>query len=169
MWSRKYDKAYGWQAGRERDLGAKIRKNKQLTLSDLLVVAEWKYKGDDEKVARAKELVARNDPEKVERVTSQALSLPQADDIFRINCLTTLEGVSPAIASVVLSFFNPKDFGVLDAAVWKPLLGNIPPGIQTPQSYTRLLAALRKTAKKQNLPVRVIDKALYRKTQEKTN
>jgi hypothetical protein len=169
MWSRKYDKAYGWQAGRERDLGAKIRKNKQLTLSDLQVIAEWTHKGDTEKVARAKELVTRNDPQKVESVTSQALSLPQADDIFRINCLITLEGVSPAIASVILTFYNPEEFGVLDAAVWKPLLGNVPPNLQAPQSYPRLLAALRNTAKNPNLAVRIIDKALYRKTQEKTS
>jgi hypothetical protein len=166
MWSRKYDKAYGWQAGCERDLGAKIRKNKQLTLADLMVVAEWKFHGEPEKVARAQELVTRNDPAKVERVTSQALSLPQNDDMFRMNCLTTLDGVSPVLASVILTFFKPEDYGIFDAAPWKMLLGNVPSGMQTPQNYIRLLTALRKTAKKHNLAVRIIDKALYKKSHD---
>jgi hypothetical protein len=134
LWSRKYDKAYGWQAGRERDLGNKFRKNKQLTLADLTAIVEWKLKSEPDKLARAQELVARNDPARVERVTSQALCLPQADDMFRINCLLTLEGISPMLASVILSFYYPQEYGILDGAVWKPLLGNVPQESKPPQT-----------------------------------
>jgi hypothetical protein len=168
MWSRKYDKAFGWQAQRERELGAKFRKNKALSCKDLAAVVEWKFKEDQEKKARALELVARNDEEKVQRVTSQSLSLPQADDTYRLNCLTTLEGVSPVLASVILAFFDPHNYGIFDLAVWKPLLGNAPPGLYTPQNYIRLLVAMRKTAKKHNLDARTIDKALYKKSQDES-
>ena len=68
------------------------------------------------------------------------------------------------LASVILAFFDPKEYGVLDAAVWKGLLGNAPPNLLTTQNYLKLLAAIRKTAAKQNLDVRVIDKALYKKS-----
>jgi len=169
LWSRKYDKAYGWQAQRERELGAKFRKNKQLTLKDLAAVVEWKFKNEPEKLQRAQELVARNDEERVQRITSQTLSLPTADDIYRLNCLTTLEGISPVLASIILTFYDPARYGIFDGAVWKGLLGNAPPGLYTPQNYIRLLTAMRKTAAKHNLDARIIDKALYKKAQDATS
>ena len=164
LWSRKYDKAFGWQAQRERELGAKFRKNNALTVKDLAAVVEWKFKDEPEKKQRALELVTRNDEEKVQRITSQSLSLPNADDTYRLNCLTTLEGISPVLASIILTFFDPHNYGIFDQNVWKPLLGNPPPGLYTPQNYLRLLAAMRKTAAKHNLDARVIDKALYKKS-----
>jgi non-ribosomal peptide synthetase component E (peptide arylation enzyme) len=169
MWSRKYDKAYGWQAQRERELGAKFRKNKALSVKDLAAVAEWKFKAEPEKLQRAQELAARNTEEKVQRITSQILSLPNADDLYRINCLTTLEGISPVLASIILTFYDPARYGIFDQTVWKGLLGNAPPGLYTPQNYIRLLAALRKTAAKHNLDARVIDKALYKKAQDEAS
>ena len=168
-WSRKYDKAYGWQAQRERELGAKFRRNKALTVKDLAAVVEWKFKADPEKLARMLELANRNDEEKVQRITSQILSLPNADDTYRLSCLTSLEGISPVLASVILTFFDPARYGIFDQAVWKRLLGNPPPGLYTPQNYIRLLAAMRKTAAKHNLDARTIDKALYKKAQDKTS
>jgi len=164
LWSRKYDKSFGWQAQRERELGAKFRKAKALTWGDLAQVVEWKFKEEPEKKVRVLALVARNDEATVNRLSSQALSIPSCEDAYRMNCLTLLEGVSPAIASVILAFFDPKQYGILDAAVWKPLLGNPPPNLLTTQNYLKLLLAMRKTAAKQNLDVRVIDKALYKKS-----
>ena len=76
MWSKKYDKAYGWQAQRERELGGKFRKNKALTQKDLAAIVDWKYKTDPERLERMQMLVARNNEEAVNRATSQALSIP---------------------------------------------------------------------------------------------
>ncbi len=163
MWCRKYDKAFGAQAQRERELGAKFRKNKALTVADLGSIVEWKYKDDGEKLERGLELVSRNDPEKVQKITSQVLCLPQGDDMYRMNCLTTLEGISPLLASIILTFFDPKRYCIFDLKVWKPLLGNASAGLYSPQNYIKLLEAIRKTAAKHNLEVRVIDKALYKK------
>ena len=163
-WSRKYDKSYGWQAQRERELGAKFRKQKGLTVADLVQVVEWKFKEDPEKKTRLLELVARNTEEKVNRISSQAFNLPEGDDNYKISCLTTLEGVSPVVASVILTFFDPRLYGIFDTRVWKGLLGNPPPGLFTPQNYIKLLIAMRKTAAKHNLDARIIDKALFKKS-----
>ncbi|MCL4429825.1 MAG: hypothetical protein M1167_03630 [Chloroflexi bacterium] len=163
LWSRKYDKAFGWQAQRERELGSKFRKAKALTCKDLASVVEWKFKDDAEKKARSLELVARNDEANVARLTGQALSIPGCEDSYRMNCLTLLEGISPVLASIILTFFDPKQYCILDAAVWKATLGNPPPNMQTTQNYLKLLGVIRKTAAKQNLDVRVIDKALFKK------
>lgn len=162
-WSRKYDKAFGWQAQRERELGAKFRKTKALTVADLVSVVEWKFRDDLEKKARVLVLVTRNDDANVNRLSSQALSIPGCEDGYRMNCLTLLEGVSPILASVILTFFDPKQYAILDTYTWKALLGNPPPNMQTTQNYLKLLEAIRKTAAKQKLDVRIIDKALFKK------
>jgi len=163
-WSRKYDKAFGWQAQRERELGAKLRRAKTVTRDDLVSIVEWKFKEETEKKDRLIELIMRNDEERVTRVTSQMLALPHVDDSYRINCLMSLEGISPVLASVVLALFDPHNYGTFDSSVWKRLLGNAPPGLYTPQNYIKLLAALRKTAAKHNLDARTIDKALCKKS-----
>ena len=164
LWSRKYDKTFGWQAQRERELGSKFRKAKALTLFDLAQVIEWKFKEEPEKKTRILALVARNDEKTVNRLSSQALSIPSCEDAYRMSCLTLLEGISPVLASVILAFFDPKQYSVLDILVWKALLGNPPPNLLTTQNYLKLLAAIRKTAAKQKLEVRTIDKALYKKS-----
>ena len=166
MWSRKYDKAFGWQAQRERELGAKFRKNKQLSCADLAAVVEWKFKNEEDKKVRALELIARNEEVKVQRITSQVLSLPQGDDMYRMNCLATLEGLTPVLASIILAFFDPHNYGILDVNVWKRLLGNPPPNVYSPQNYIVLLTAMRKTAAKHNLDARVIDKAWFKKSKD---
>ena len=163
-WSRKYDKSCGWQAQRERELGAKFRKLKAMTVADMAQVAEWMFREEPEKKSRLLELVARNSEEKVSRVSSQVFNLPQGDDNYRVCCLTSLEGVSPVIASVILTLFDPHQYGIFDLRVWKGLLGNPPPNLYTPQNYVKLLAALRKTAAKHNLDARVVDKALFKKS-----
>jgi hypothetical protein len=164
MWSRKYDKAIGWQAQRERDLGARFRKTKVMTKADLAAVVEWKFNEEPEKKDRTLELINRNSEETVNRISSQIFSLPTGDDAYRMNCLTMLEGVNPVLASAVLAFFDPKVYGIFDMRVWKPLLGNAPSGLLTTANYVKFLAALRKTAEKHNLDARVIDKALFKKS-----
>ncbi len=116
------------------------------------------------RLTTSKSWSARNTEEKVSRISSQAFNLPQGDDNYKISCLTTLEGVSPVIASVILTFFDPRQYGIFDLRVWKGLLGNPPPDLFTPQNYIKLLAALRKTAAKHNLDARIIDKALFKKS-----
>ena len=164
LWSRKYDKSFGWQAQRERELGAKFRKAKLLTKEDLGKVVEWKFKGDPEKQARALELVARNNEDNVERLSSQVFCNPTSEDTYKMSCLTTIEGINPVLASVILTFFDPHRYGILDLTVWKPLLGNPPPNLYSTQNYVKLLTSLRKTAAKHNLDARVVDKAFFKKS-----
>jgi hypothetical protein len=161
-WSRKYDKDLGWLAQKENELGARFRRTKVMTRGDLAEVVEWQFRDAEEKKARVLELVAKNDEAAVERVSGQVFSVPSCDDTYRMNCLTMLQGVSPVLASVVLSFFDPQRYGVFDVQVWRALLGNEPPNLFTTANYLRLLLALRKTAAKQNLEARTIEKALVK-------
>ena len=162
-WSRKYDKDMGWLSQRERELGARFRKTKAMSRADLAAVVEWKFQADEERKARVLELVARNDEATVARVSSQVFSLPVADDVYRMNCLLTLEGVSPVLASVILAFFCPAQYGVFDVSVWRALLGNEVPNLFSAVNYLKLLDVMRRTAAKHNLDVRTVEKALVKK------
>ena len=162
-WSQKYDKDQGWLAQRERELGARFRRLKVMSGADLAMVVEWKFKDDEEKKRRVLELVARNDEASIARVSSQAFNLPLNDDACRMNCLMMLEGVSPVLASAILAFFDPKQYGLFDVYAWRALLGNEVPNLFSAANYLRLLLALRKTAAKHNLDVRTVEKALVEK------
>ena len=162
-WSRKYDKDQGWWAQKEHELGAKFRRTKVLTRDDLIQIVEWKFQGSEEKKKRVLEAVAKNDDAIVARISSQVFSVPSGEDAFRMNSLTMLNGVSPILASVILTFFEPKQYGVFDVHVWRALLGNEPPNLFTTQNYLNLLSALRKTAGKHNLDARTVEKALFKK------
>ena len=164
LWSRKYDKTYGFLAQRERELGSKFRKKKVMTKGDLVAVVEWLFRNEPDKKARAIEVVNRNSDEGVERISSQVFNLPEGNDLYRMNCLITLEGVTPVLASVILMFFDPKNYGFFDVRIWKLFLGNAPSNLLTIMNYQTLLLSLRKAANKHNLDVRVIDKAIYKKS-----
>jgi hypothetical protein len=162
-WSQKYDKDQGWSAQVERGLGARFRKARVMSGADLALVVEWKFKDDEAKRKRVLELVARNDEASVVRVSSQAFNLPGDNDACRINYFMMLEGVSPVLASVILSFFDPKQYCVFDVYAWRSLLGNEVPNLFSTVNYLKLLVALRKTAAKHNLDVRTVEKALVQK------
>lgn len=162
-WSQKYDKDQGWSVQVERGLGARFRKARVMSGADLALVVEWAFKDDEAKRKRVLDLVARNDEASVVRVSSQAFNLAGDNDACRINCLMMLEGVSPVLASVILSFFDPKQYGVFGVYAWRGLLGNEAPNLFSTVNYLKLLVALRKTAAKHNLNVRTVEKALVQK------
>jgi hypothetical protein len=164
MWSKKYDKDNSRLAQKEQELGAKFRRNKQLTKEDLLQVIEWKFQGSEQKKQRILEAASKNLDESVRQISSQVFNVPTEEDTFRINSLIMINGVSPVIASVILAFFDPKRYGLFDAKVWRALLGNEPPNLYSTQNYLKFLIALRKTAAKQNLDARTIEKACYQKS-----
>jgi hypothetical protein len=68
--------------------------------------------------------MARNEEEKVARTTGQVPCVHQDDDTYRLVSLTALEGISPVLASIILSFYEPERYCIFDQKVWKPLLGN---------------------------------------------
>ncbi|MCW4019464.1 MAG: hypothetical protein NWF00_12445 [Candidatus Bathyarchaeota archaeon] len=166
-WSKKYDRTQGPWLQKEAELGAKFRKNRFLTCQDLAEVVEWKFKDQENKKNKAREAVAKNDEAAVERMSSQAFNIVGTQDAYRMSSLITINGVSPVLASVILAFFDPKNYAVFDVNVWKATLGNIPPNLFTAQNYLRLITALRKTANKHGLDARTVEKAFFIKSLER--
>ena len=167
-WSKKYDKNQGWWAQKEKELGARFRKTKVLTREDLAQVVEWKFKDTESKKKRVLELTNKNEDSALSRISSQAFSVAPEEDAYKMDSLTMLHGVSPILASVILTFYDPKRYGVFDLPIWKALLGNEPPNLFTTSNYLKLLLALRKTANKHNLDARTIEKAYVQKYLEES-
>jgi len=162
-WSRKYDKDHPWWTQKEIELGDKFRKTKELTKNDLVQVVEWKFKDLKGRKDRVLEFIAKNDERLVLRISSDVFSSTLEDDSYRLNSLQMLEGVGPALASTILTFYDPKKYGVFDIHIWREIFGKEPENLFTTENYLKLLTELRRIANSHNLDVRTVEKALFKK------
>lgn len=158
-WSEKYDIEYPWWTQRERELGDRFRIKKELTKDDLIQLVEWKFKDLPGRRNRVLELVAENDDVQVRNISRNVLTSP----LYKIDMLCTLSGVGPALASTILTFYDPKNYGVFDIHVWREMFGEEPKNLFTPKNYLKLLFKLRKIAELHGLNVRTVEKAFFKK------
>lgn len=160
-WNRKYDEDYPWWNQIEKDLGEKIRKNKELAKNDLLQMVEWKFKTFEGRMKKVKKLVEKNSEDEIKRRSREVFQ--SASDSFKVDNLTRLFGVGPALASTILTFYDPEQYGVFDIHVWREIFGKEPSNLFTTKNYLKLLEELRKLSDRHNLQVRIVEKALFKK------
>jgi hypothetical protein len=168
-WNSRYDSDYPWWTKKEKELGNKLQKNKELTREDLVQVVKWKFKEMPGRKKRIMGLIAKNSDERIRNVSNQFFSITSNDDSIKVDTLCMLDGVGPALASTILTFINPKDYGVFDIHVWRELFGQESNGLFTTANYLKLLKKLRKTAGKHNLFVRIVEKAHFKKNYDESN
>jgi hypothetical protein len=163
-WNRKYDKDYSEWTEKEKELGDKFRRTKELSKDDLIQVVEWKFnklKGRKDRILR---FIVKNDDRLVRRISSDVFRTTLEDDSYRIKSLDALHGVGPALASTILTFYDPKNYGVHDIHVWREFFGDEPSTIFTGSAcYLKLLAELRKIANRYDLDARTVEKAYFKK------
>ena len=88
-------------------------------------------------------------------------------DAERIGLLCELKhGIGIAVASTVLTFFDPKNYGVFDFHVWQEVFGGRPK--YTVMEYVKLLSKLRQEAEMQDLGTRTIEKACFKKNYDES-
>lgn len=161
-WSRKYDEEYPWWVEEEKRVGNKLRQAKTLTKADLAEVVEWKFKELKGRKDRVLRFVRKNEDRAIQQTCGQVFA--KSDDSDRIRNLDALHGVGPALASVILTFYDPKQYGVLDIHVWREFFGNEPSTLFIGCTcYLNLLAELRKIANKYDLDARTVEKAYFKK------
>ena len=121
-----------------------------------LVVCRWKS-------PRSQPRCRTNSPEFICEVTRCALSTPA--ERLRIEVLTLMNGVSWPTASVILHFFHPDDYPILDfRALWS-LKSAVPQPYEFVfwQAYTR---HCRKLSKLSGVSMRTVDRALWQFSKE---
>ncbi len=105
--------------------------------------------------------------EKQIELCGQVFNLTTAEAEFRIDVLDSLHGIGPALASVVLTFYDPKNYGVFDIHVWREFYGKEPRDLfATGKYYVKLLNELRIIGGKYGLNARTVEKAYFTKNYE---
>ena len=129
-----------------------------LTRAELEKVCCWKS-------ARAIHLINRNSVIRVRTATRRALTT--RSERHRVEALTTLDGVSVAMASAILTLLNPRRYGVIDIRVWQLLyaLGEVTKksggvGFNFDNWY-QFLMKLRYFAKQLGVGARDIERSLF--------
>ena len=165
-WNAKYDKKSTKSTIKEKELGDKFRKTKTLTKADLIEIVWWKFELLKGRRDRILKYVEKNSDEEV-GMCSQVFNLTPSEESFRIGVLDNLYGVGPALASVVLTFYDPKNYGVFDIHVWREFFGKEPKNLfGTSSYYIRLLSELRTIGNKYDLNARTVEKAYFTKNYE---
>jgi endonuclease III len=168
-WNDKYDKDHSWWTEKEKEVGDKFRKTKMATKDDLRQVVDWKFKEIEGRRTRILGFVEKNADSEVRKISSDVFGSTLGDE-YKIDSLQNLRGVGPAVASVILTFYNPKDYGVFDIHVWREVFGKEPKGYQfTTKDYLKVLGELRKKATQLSLNVRTVEKALFKKNYDESN
>ena len=121
-----------------------------MTKDDLVAVAEWK-------AIRNKSRCKKNSDTIIKRVTEIAFA-SDCDEELRIKILQIINGVSWAMASVILHFAFHEKYPILDWRAMEAVKGDTKYNFDKWQEYTDICRA---AAKKHNATMRELDIALW--------
>lgn len=154
----------------ERRVGRRIRSNGYMTTADLVEVMKWKF--DTQKLGNQVKWARSNGLAEIRERTRIAFGGGRgATDEGRLTSLMQLKGVKAAVGSVILSFWNPRDFAVFDFHAWDGLKAERRVSWACPQErcwepdkYLReFLPAIRKIARRYGLATRDVEKAYFQR------
>lgn len=135
-----------------------------MTKDDLLQLVDWKFKELPARHKRVSGLAQENPEATVRHTCNQVFCMNLNQDSTRINNLDDLDGDGPAIASVILTFYDLKNFGIHDIYVWREFFGPEPSTLFIGNGcYLKLLSEMRKIATKYLLDARTVEKAYFKK------
>ena len=144
-------------------LGAKFRQEKEITKADLKEVVEWKFTDLPWKADTLSKVEELSDGDI--RQKSRFVFCDATNDYDRINGLRFPGVIGPSIISAILTFYNPKDYGVFDRHVWRAFFGqeSSETYLWTTENFLRVLEQLRKIANQYAIDVRTVEKAVFLK------
>ena len=148
-WARQYD--YPQQEADLIDMVPQVKKCGFLTLGQLLLVARWKS-------PRSAGRVETNGDDFVRAITGFALQSP--NERARIEVLTVLDGVGWPTASVILHFFHPGEYPIMDfRALWSVSV-HVPPQYDFP-FWQKYVEFCRSVSERAGHDMRTLDRALW--------
>lgn len=150
----------------EQELGDRFRRTRTVTKDDLSRIVEWKFQG--RLLGRRKrilELISRVPDDFVRKVSRESFN--EQGERLRASRLMGryggINGVGPAIASVILAFYDPRNYGVFDIHAWRELMGKQPEDLFTIENLMRFLTRLREEATRLDSDARKVEKAYFKK------
>jgi hypothetical protein len=163
-WKNKYDKEEDLDNKRdEEELRKKFQENRFITKKDLVRIVKWKFQGRLKgRQNRILNLLKNTEESFIKDVSK--LALENEDDEIRLKLFSTISGVGNAISSVILAFYDPQNYGVLDIHAWRRLFGKEPVDIfSNSKRAIKFFKKLREISFETNLSCRDIEKAIYKR------
>jgi hypothetical protein len=161
QWRNTYDQQQPpWDLEVERTIRLNLQRARTMAKTDLETMTLWKFQRSRFKNNHLR-LVRENSEEAIQASFRSAIETQDAGG--RIRELVNLSGVGPALASVVLTFFDPDRHGVLDYHAWNELFANRKKtkGTFTISEGGEYLQKLEEVAQFHGLPARDVEKALF--------
>ena len=112
-----------------------------MTKEDLIKIHKWKFQGT--LVGRQKRmlnLIKDFPSQTIEELSKEAFNLN--DENEKLKLLSKIPSVGNSLSSVILTFYDPQNYGILDIHSWRELFGEEPKDIFS--NKQRLLDFLRK-------------------------
>jgi len=142
----------------EEEMKRLLKKQRYLRRKELVEIGGWKskrplrhYRSDE------------NDDLTVQEITK--FSFKTKSEKARIGCLLALKGVSWPVASAILHFSFPEKYPIMDfRVIWS--LGWKQPSIYDFSFWQRYCMKIHKLSKKYNLPIRTVEKSLWKYSKE---
>lgn len=164
FWKNKYDKEEDlYNKGDEEELRKKFQKNNFITKQNLTKIIKWKFQG--RLTGRQKRILnLLNDVEEsfIEETSKSAFK--SKNDEIRLKLFSSIKGVGNALSSVILTFYDPQIYGVLDIHAWRGLFGKEPNDVfSNPHQAIRFFKKLREISSETGLSCRDIEKAIFKK------
>lgn len=145
----------------DRELKDWFRNHRYLDRGNFIKLCLWKSKRP-KKSYESEE----NDDATVREITKCAIS--SENEKVKIKSLMMLKGVSWPVASVILHFSQPDKYMIMDfRAVWS--LGWEQPKQYSFEFWQKYTGEVNRIAKKFNVSLRILDKALWQYSKEKQN
>lgn len=167
-WSRLFDENQSpSDLQTENDVGSRLRETRELSKTDLLRMVGWKFGSLPGRKGLILSRVGSVGEQEISESFRRALDADR--EKTRISELLKLPGIGPAMASVILTFYDPKKYAVLDIHVWRELFGKEPQSLfQGPKCLLRFLRKVRVIAEMHGLDARTVEKALFQRSCEKS-
>jgi len=147
----------------ESELRKKFQKNQYMTKIDLVRIVKWKF--HHRLKGRQKAILNRLKDKNSSIIEVSKKAFKEKDDGKRVKLLSSIKGVGNALSSVILAFYDPKNYGVLDIHAWREIFRERePPDVfSNPKQAVRFFMKLRVLSKATGLPCREIEKGMFKK------
>jgi hypothetical protein len=170
QWIHVYDQETSQSDARiEQELRQRFQSNQNMTKQDLQHVIEWKFSGRLQgRRKRVLQLIEDLDETFIHELS--ALVFKYENDEIRLKLLTTIRGIGNALSSVILAFYDPHHYGVLDIHAWRELFHEPEPYdiFVSYKQAIRFLQRLREISSNTGLSCRDIEKAYFMKNMKTT-
>lgn len=169
-WRGRYDKEEDlYNKDDEQNLRVKFQKNRCMTKAELTRIIKWKFQGR----LKGRQKVILNHLKNVRHsfilnVSNKAFKADNEKE--KIKTLSSIKGVGNALSTVVLTFFDPQNYGILDIHTWREIFKEKEPKdvFSNSRQAIRFLDKLRGISKATGFSCREIEKALFKKNLEES-